>query len=189
MFATALGDGAELRPLEPWQAGEFLAHMDRARELVSEHIQFALAVTDLASARAVLTGYAERQAADTARIYGIWLDSTLVGGVLFPAFDAAAGNCEVGCWLEPAGTGRGLVTRAARTIIDWAVEQRGIHRVEWQVSAANAPSIRVAERLGMRREGVLRQSYPHRGKRQDTEIWSVLAPEWRGQPRTARRPA
>ena len=31
MFAISLGDdGAELRPLEPWQAEEFLAHMDRA---------------------------------------------------------------------------------------------------------------------------------------------------------------
>ncbi|WP_446042132.1 GNAT family N-acetyltransferase [Streptomyces sp. SID1121] len=179
MFATSLGDGAELRPLEPWQAGEFLAHMDRARTLVSEHIRFAQLVTDLPSAHAVLTSYAEKQAADGGRILGIWLDSTLVGGVLFPAFDAEAGTCEVGCWLEPAGTGRGLVTRAARTIIDWAVRERGIHRVEWLVSSENGPSIRVAQRLGMTREGVLRDNYPHRGKRQDTEVWSVLAPEWR----------
>lgn len=99
--------------------------------------------------------------------------------MLFPAFDAEAGTCEVGCWLEPAGTGRGLVTRAARTIIDWAVRERGIHRVEWLVSTGNGPSIRVAQRLGMTREGVLRENYPHRGKRQDTEIWSVLAPDWR----------
>lgn len=179
MFAIPLGDGAELRPLEPWQAEEFLAHMDRARDLVDEHIMLAAAVTDPVSARALLTSYAEKQAADSGRIYGIWLDSTLVGGVLFRIFDAASGNCEVGCWLEPAATGRGLVTRAARVLIDWAVEERGMHRVEWQVSSANTPSIKVARRLGMTRDGVLRESYPHRGVRQNTEIWSVLASEWR----------
>ena len=31
------------------------------------------------------------------RLYGIWLDGTLVSGVSFPKFDAAAGTCEAGC--------------------------------------------------------------------------------------------
>lgn len=39
-------------------------------------------------------------------------------------------------------------------------------------------SIAVAERLGLTREGVMRQNHLHRGVRQDTEIWSVLAHEW-----------
>ncbi|MFE9293551.1 GNAT family N-acetyltransferase [Streptomyces niveus] len=180
MFAISLGDDrAELRPLEPWQAEEFLAHMDRARELVDVHVGLAQAVSDLESARTFLLRYAEKQAADAGRIYGIWLEGTLVGGVMFRLFDAAQGTCEVGCWLEPAATGRGLVTRAVRVLIDWAVDRRGIHRVEWVVSSANVASIRTAERLGLRRDGVLRSAGVHHGLRQDHEIWSVLAPEWR----------
>ncbi len=93
--------------------------------------------------------------------------------------DVALGNAEVGVWLEPSAVGRGLVTRAARLIIDWAVGERGVHRVEWQVVSTNSASIAVAERLGMTKEGVLRESYPYRGERHDVEIWSVLAPEWR----------
>ncbi|WP_328886948.1 GNAT family N-acetyltransferase [Streptomyces sp. NBC_00316] len=182
MFAVPLGDdGAELRPLEIWQAEEFLAHMDRARDLVDPWIPFAGFATDLESARALLQRYAEKQAADTGRLYGIWLDGTLVGGVLFRIFDTGSGNCEIGCWLEPAGEGRGLVTRAARKLIDWAIEERGMHRVEWHASAANTRSVAVAKRLGMTRDGVLRQNYLYRGVRHDSEIWSVLAPEWRAQ--------
>ena len=179
MFATSLGvDGAELRPLEPWRAEEFLAHLDRGREFIGRFIAFADAVTDLESSRAVLRKYAEKAIADTGRIFGIWVDGTLVGGVLFRTMDLERGTAEAGCWLEPAAVGRGLVTRAARVIIDWAVQERGIHRVEWLVAAANEASIAVAKRLGMTKEGVLRQSYPHRGERFDVEIWSVLAPEW-----------
>ena len=33
MFSVPLGENAQLRPLEPWQAAEFLEHMDRARAL------------------------------------------------------------------------------------------------------------------------------------------------------------
>ncbi|NEE24212.1 GNAT family N-acetyltransferase, partial [Streptomyces sp. SID7982] len=126
MFAISLGDDkAELRPLEVWQDEEFLAHMDRARELVDPWIPFASFATDRDSARALLQRYAEKQAADTGRLYGIWLDGTLVGGVLFRIFDTASGNCEIGVWLEPAAQGRGLITRAAERLIDWAVYERG----------------------------------------------------------------
>ena len=64
-------------------------------------------------------------------------------------------------------------------IIDWAIEERGIHRVEWLVASPNHASIAVARRLGMTKDGVLREFYPHREQRFDVEIWSVLAPEWR----------
>ncbi|MER6942422.1 GNAT family protein [Nonomuraea sp. NPDC000554] len=180
MYAISLGDdGAELRPLEPWQAEEFLAHMDRGREFIGQHIVLADAVTDLESSRSCLQAYAEKAAADTGRIYGIWTDGKLVGGVLFRTMDIGQGTAEAGCWLEPSAVGKGLVTRAARVIIDWAVEERGVHRVEWRVSSANQASIAVARRLGMTKDGVLRQSYLYRGKRADVEVWSVLAPEWR----------
>ncbi|WP_432116215.1 GNAT family N-acetyltransferase [Streptomyces sp. S1] len=180
MFAISLGDdGAELRPLEPWRAEEFLAHMDRGREYVGRHIGLPDVVTDLDSARAFLRSYAEKAANDTGRIYGIWTDGTLVGGVMFRTMDVVHGTAEAGCWLEPSAAGKGLVTRACRVIIDWAVEERGIHRVEWYASTRNGASVAVARRLGMTKEGVLRENYPHRGTRTDTEIWSVLAPEWR----------
>ncbi|KUL36813.1 GCN5 family acetyltransferase [Streptomyces sp. NRRL F-4489] len=180
MFAIPLGDdGAELRPLEPWQAEEFLAHIDRGREFIGRYNGLPDVVTDLESSRAYLRSYAEKAATDTGRIYGIRSDGELVGAILLRTMDTEQGVAEAGCWLEPSAAGRGLVTRAVRAVIDWAVEERGIHRIEWWVSAKNEPSIAVARRLGMTKEGVLRESYLYRGERHDMEIWSVLAPEWR----------
>ncbi|MFE3651067.1 GNAT family N-acetyltransferase [Streptomyces sp. NPDC057579] len=180
MFAISLGaDGAELRPLEPWQADEFLAHIDRGREFIGRYNGLPDVITDLASSRAYLQSYAEKTASDTGRIYGIRTDGELVGAILLRTMDTQQGVAEAGCWLEPSAAGKGLVTRAVRTVVDWAVEARGIHRVEWWVASANAPSIAVARRLGMTKEGVLRENYLYRGERHDMEIWSVLAPEWR----------
>jgi RimJ/RimL family protein N-acetyltransferase len=182
MFAIPLGDdGAELRPLEPWNAEEFLAHMDRGREHIGRFVELPDHVTDLASATSFLQRYADKAAADSGRLYGIWADSTLVGGVMFRIFDTATGNCEVGCWLEETVVGRGLITRAVRVLVDWAVEERGMYRVEWIAGSGNTASLKVAKRLGMVREGVLRESYLYRGVRHDEEIWAVLAPEWREQ--------
>ncbi|GIM91760.1 GNAT family N-acetyltransferase [Paractinoplanes toevensis] len=180
MYSVDLGGGAELRPLEPWQAAEFLAHMDRARDTVDPWIPWASISTDLPSARATLQRYADKQAADQGRIYGIWLAGTLVGGTMFVTFDADSGIAEVGCWLEPAATGRGLITAAVRLLIDWAFRVRGLHRIEWHCRPDNIASSAVARRLGLRLEATLRESYPWKGVRHDTEIWAILAPEWLG---------
>ncbi|MDO0936817.1 GNAT family protein [Streptomyces sp. DG2A-72] len=179
MYAISLGDDAELRPLEPWHAEEFLAHLERGREFINQYVPFGSKATDVPSARQALQRYADMRAADTGSLHGIWLDGKLVGGVLFLNFDAEHGNGEVGCWLEPAGTGRGLVTRAMRVLIEFAVEQRGIHRIEWVAAAGNTASLNVARRLGMTRDGIRREAHPYRGVRHDLEVWSILAPEWR----------
>jgi RimJ/RimL family protein N-acetyltransferase len=183
MFTLPLRDDASLRPLETWHAEEFAAHLDRAREHIRPWVGPGFVTEDLDGARATLRRYAERQAADGARLYGIWLGDGLAGGVMFTAFDATAGVCEVGCWLEPAAEGRGLVTRACGALLDWAYDTRHLHRAEWHCRADNVRSSAVADRLGMTLEGVRRESWPYAGARYDKQVWAVLAPEWRARRR------
>ena len=178
MFSLPLRDGAELRPLEPWQADQFAAHLDRAREHIRPWVGAAFVTDGLDGAEATLRRYAESQAADGRRIYGIWLDETLVGGVMFTAFDTGLGYCEIGCWLEPAAEGHGLVTAACRELLDWAFVTRGLHRAEWHCRADNERSAAVAKRLGMVLEGVRREAWPYGGVRHDKQIWAILAAEW-----------
>lgn len=174
MFAVRLGADAELRPLEPWQAGEFAAHVELARAFLEPWLPWAREVVDEETAHGFLQPYADRQSRDEGRIYGIWLGGRLVGGALFRVFDADAGVAEIGAWLDPGATGRGLVTNAVRHMIDWALDERGLHRIEWHCAPANVPSIAVAKRLGMSREGVLRQAFNNNGRLEDLEIWALL---------------
>lgn len=175
MLSVALGEGAELRALEPWRAGEFARYIDGARSHLAPWLPWATTIVDETSARAFLQRYADRQAADEGRIYGIWLDGTLVGGTLFRTFDTASGVCELGVWLAPEAQGRGLITRSAQLMIDWAFRVRGLVRVEWCCSVDNQSSQAVAQRLGMAREGVLRSAFLVNGVHQDVEVWALLA--------------
>lgn len=181
MFALRLESGAELRPLEPWHGPEFADHLDRAREHIRPWVGPSFIAAGVEGATATLTRYAKATADDGARIYGIWSEGTLVGGVMFVSFNAAAGTAELGCWLEPAAQGRGLVSEACRALVRWAFETRGMRRIEWRCRAANARSGSVAQRLGMTLEGTLRQSWPIDGAYDDTQIWALLAHEWRGR--------
>ncbi|MEV1154203.1 GNAT family protein [Micromonospora chokoriensis] len=179
MLFRPLTEHATLHPLEPWQAAEFAAFVDRARPHLAPWLPWARSITDQASAHAFLQRYADAQAQDARRIYAIRIDGLLVGGTLFRAFDAASGVCEIGVWLAPEAQGRGLVTRAAEAMIDWAIHERGMSRVEWLTVPANQRSQAVARRLGMRRDGVLRQAFLLGDERHDVEVWSLLASEWR----------
>lgn len=182
VFTAQLTPDAALRPLEPWRAEEFAAHMDRAREHIRPWVGPSFVTTDVDGARATLQRYADATARDGNRIFGIWLQTdagrTLVGGVMFVEFSAAAGTCEIGCWLEPAAEGRGLITAACRMLLTYAFEERGLHRAEWRCRADNARSSAVAERLGMTLEGVLREAWKVGGTFHDKQVWSVLAQEW-----------
>ena len=179
MFATQLRDNAELRALEPHHAEEFLAHMDRARTHIAPWVGVSFVAADLDTARTVLQRYAAGQPADQQRLYGIWRDGVLVGGTMFVRFDAALGVCEIGCWLEPAAEGHGLIIQVVRMMIDWAFRVRGLARAEWCTIPDNTRSINVARRLGMSLDGTLRQYNPGAdGLRHDNQVWSVLATEW-----------
>lgn len=178
MFVYSLGDGAGLGPLEPWHAHEFATAVDRAREHLAPWIPFAHTVTDVEAARAFLQRFADAHAADTRHIFGIWVDDQLVGGALFAVFDTRNGMCELGVWLVPEVQGRGLITKASRYLIDWAIVTRGMSRVAWHNDPRNLRSRAVALRLGLTLEGIRRSSHVVNGDRQDAEVWSVLAHEW-----------
>jgi ribosomal-protein-serine acetyltransferase len=178
LFAQALGDGAELGMLEPWHAEEFLATVDRSREHLLAAIPVAHNVHTIDDARAYLQRFADGHAKDVEHLFGIRLDGALVGITMLLDFDTRHATCEMGVWLAPEARGRGLVTRACRYVLDWAIGVRGMKRVQWTHSPGNERSGAVARRLGMTREGVLRSAWTLGAVRTDNVVWSVLAEEW-----------
>lgn len=175
MLARPLADGIELSALEPWQAIEFADHVEQWREHLAPWVPFGRTIVDVDSATELLQRYADSAARDGGRLYGIRMDGKLVGGTLYRIFDPASRVCEIGVWLSPEAQGRGLVTKAAQLMVDWAFDVRGMIRVEWQTMPHNERSIAVARRLGMTRDGVLRQAVVVDSIRRDLEVWSLLS--------------
>jgi RimJ/RimL family protein N-acetyltransferase/8-oxo-dGTP pyrophosphatase MutT (NUDIX family) len=64
---------------------------------------------------------------------------------------------------EPDQRRRGIATRAVRLLTRYALEQRGLARVQAYVEPGDTASLRVAGRSGLRREGVLRGLRPYGG--------------------------
>lgn len=66
---------------------------------------------------------------------------------------------EIGIMLCPAAQGRGLATKALAEIIDHGFDALGARRIFADIDEENIPSIRLFERLGFTREGLLRANW------------------------------
>lgn len=89
--------------------------------------------------------------------------------------DKEAGEAEAGYIVAPAARGRGVAVRALRLLTEWSLQDLGLERVELRIEVENEPSIRVAERAGYMREGVLRSVHFKQGVRADIAVYSRLA--------------
>lgn len=99
----------------------------------------------------------------------------LIGSTGFNRLDWPARVCEIGYWIDRDEEGKGIITRACRTMIDYAFGQLEMNRVEIRCSTQNARSAAVPERLGFTKEGVLRQAEVLNGQAHDFCIYGLLA--------------
>ncbi|MFC5664270.1 GNAT family N-acetyltransferase [Kitasatospora misakiensis] len=82
------------------------------------------------------------------------LNGVMVGACqLFRREDGPADVLEIGYWLHPAATGRGVATRAARALVGQAFRFPGVDHVEISHDPANRASGAVAARLGFTEHG------------------------------------
>jgi aminoglycoside 6'-N-acetyltransferase len=90
--------------------------------------------------------------------FAVVVDGAVCGCIQFseetdPDYFSAAVDIFVGT----AAQGRGVGPDAMRTLIAWLVDERGHHRLTVDPAVENARAIRVYEKLGFRRVGVLRR--------------------------------
>ena len=71
-----------------------------------------------------------------------------------------------------------MAPEAARAVVQWGFEERGLAKVFARADARNTNSLRVMEKLGMIREGLLRSHLERRGERIDEVYYAVLRTEW-----------
>lgn len=89
-------------------------------------------------------------------------------------------TADIGYAFDPAIRGRGYAIEAVSRVVALGFGHFGLHRISAVCDPDNAGSIRVLERLGMRREGVLRENLLIRGKRHDSLLYAMLASDFRG---------
>lgn len=94
-------------------------------------------------------------------------------------------QADIGYTLAPRWQGRGYATEAVGAVLGHLFRVKGLHRVSAECDARNVASYRLLERVGFRREGLLRQHSWFKGEWTDDLLYGLLAADFFGADTTS----
>ena len=172
-----LGEGASIRLLVPEDALVVFETVDRNRERLRPWLGWVDRTLGPTDTRAFIDLTIETHGREFA--YGIYVDSSFVGAIGLHT-DPEHRSAMIGYWIDDEHEGRGLVTKASRALVDVAFRDLAMHRVWLTADPMNIRSCAVAERLGLRLEGIRREDTYTDGRFHDTALYAILEDEWPG---------
>ncbi|MDP9866080.1 MULTISPECIES: GNAT family N-acetyltransferase [Streptosporangium] len=101
-------------------------------------------------------------------------DGLIVGAISLFKTLWGAGTTEIGYGVHPLHRGRGYAPEAVRGLTRWAFETTALRRIELRAHLDNTASLRVAEKAGFVREGVLRAAEMEDDGPHDVVVFGLL---------------
>lgn len=147
------------RVMRYWSRGPMTEH--------AEAVDYAKTILDGFSQRTVLNWIVADPATDA-----------MLGTCTLYEINPAHARAGLGYALMPDCWGKGLAGEAATLAISYGFLELGLHRIEADTEPNNRRSNAVLEKLGFRREGLLRERFHHPDGIQDSLVFGLLKPEW-----------
>lgn len=98
----------------------------------------------------------------------------VIGGCGLNGIDHMNRKANLGYWVRTSDTGRGVAPAATLLLAKWGFEALKLTRIEILVATGNQRSLRVAEKVGAKREGILRNRIIIRDKAHDAIMHSLI---------------
>jgi ribosomal-protein-serine acetyltransferase len=179
-FTLKADGGIVVRPFRKHDAQELFALTVANRDSLSEWLTWVPSVATVEDTREYLRS-SERSALEhRAFVCGIYVGGPLAGAIELHDIDWVNRHAKIGYWLDEANRGRGIMTRAAHALVEYAFDALDLNRIEIRAAAENRPSRAVAERLDFRLEGILRKRVLLHGEFHDYAVYGALRSEWQG---------
>ena len=97
-----------------------------------------------------------------------------LGGCGINRIDWVFKSANLGYWVRSDWAGKNLATRATVLLAAWGFETLALNRIEIIPSVRNPASIRVAEKVGAKREGVMRSRLEFNSVIHDAVLFSLI---------------
>lgn len=171
----------QLRVLEGRHARALFDLVDRNRDHLGRWMPWVETTRTARDTRAFIDRGREQLRRNDGFQAGIWYRGQLVGAIGFHYWNWDSRRTEIGYWLAAEAQGKGIMTRACRAMVDYALGNLKLNRVEIRAAVGNARSRALAGRLGFAREGVLREAEWTKDRLDDQVVYGLLRAEWAKQ--------
>jgi RimJ/RimL family protein N-acetyltransferase len=172
----------QIRPFQPADAAEVYQAMRESQPQVSQWLLDLHEATTLETVQA----YIARQPDQVSRrlAYNFVIvdgdDQTVLGGCGLNQINWQHGIANLYYWVRSSKAGRGVASAASLQAARYGIQTLNLQRIEVIVAAGNLASLRVAEKIGARREGLLRNRIYSHGEWYDAFMYSLIAEDLDG---------
>lgn len=97
---------------------------------------------------------------ESSEFFAVVLGNKVIGKIYFSKKEF--GSFEIGYTFNSSFQGKGYARESAEGMIRYAFEELGARRIFAEINARNEKSIRLIERLGMRKEALFRELIPRK---------------------------
>lgn len=148
----------ELRLLTRELADHLAELVEGNRAHLSQWLPWAPYSTSAADSEAFIASENQARLLGDRITLGIFVAGQLVGVVSYHHIDWASREAVIGYWITESRQGAGIVTESCERLVGYGFVELGLARVVIRCATENIRSRAVAERLGFRREAILRNS-------------------------------
>jgi len=165
--------------IRPFQPGDAQGVFEAIRESIADVTPWLRdlgSVQSVAEVEAFIAVQPENWANGIAYNFAITdLDgSTILGGCGLTQIHQNHRFANLYYWVRSSRTRQGIASRATRLAARFGLETVGLQRIEIVVEEANTASLRVAEKAGAQREGILRNRINSHGVARDAAMFSLI---------------
>ena len=142
-------------------------------------------VRSLADSLAFIQAVRAEAQAQTRRVFEFALvlhaDGRLIGRCGMKLSDGEPSEAMLWYVLAREAWGNGYAAEAARSVISFGFHELRLHRIFVEIDPRNSASLRVAEKVGLRREGHFRETTWSKGEWNDSVVFALLDREYRAR--------
>ena len=171
-------NGLDLQLVGEEDAGELFAVVDSNREYLREWLPWLDATRSVEDEKAFISNSLEEYQKREGVFYTIRLEGRIIGTISLNWIDWGNKAVGVGYWLSKNQTGNGYVTKSCIRLMEHCFDDLSLHRFVLEAAVDNIPSCEIAERIGMRLEGITKDRewlYDHYV---DAKLFAITKPEW-----------
>jgi ribosomal-protein-serine acetyltransferase len=110
------------------------------------------------------------------------LDGVYLGGCGLSDINSADKMANMGYWVRSGSFKKGIATTAAQLLADFGFHRLKLNRIEILVAVENKASLRVAEKIGATREGVMRNRLRLHDVTHDAVMFSMVSTDIKACP-------
>lgn len=178
MVSILIDDELLLRSFQPEDGAELFRAVDESRPHLRPWLNWVDPTTKPEHSVQFIHQSLQQLNNQEAIALGIFSRQHIIGSIGMHNWDHTLRKAQLGYWIDAEHEGRGIVQRCMQRFIKFLFEKTDLNKLEIHFVPTNKRSAVVAERLGFKTEGILRQSILRNGMLEDIVVTGLLKSEW-----------